>query len=193
MNRPRDKRFSFPASRLLFPIAVGVLCVFLAAPLAGAQQIPPANIVTDPLGVASFVPPPGWLKWNFWGMTAFSPTSLHTPRITFAVTAGDFSDPGYADKALQGYVSTFSTQNYTLILMENLYLGGWSGVRLLAQGTERNTLFGSDYIWIQEYFTKDEKISLVFRCEPALFETYRDAVLTSFRSLVISEHGQDVQ
>jgi hypothetical protein len=193
MNRPIDKRFSILAAHVLFPVAVGLLCVFLAAPVARAQQIPPGSIVTDPLGVASFVPPQGWARWNFWGLTAFSPTSLHTPRITFAVTSGDFSAPGYADKVLQEYVSAFSTQNYTLILKENLYLGGWPGVRVLAQGTEKNTLFGSDYIWIQDYFTKDKKISLVFRCEPALFETYRDTVLTSFRSLVISEDGQDGQ
>ena len=193
MNGIIDRRFSPPAALALFLVMMSALCVLSAGPLRGADDMPPGDFVTDPLGVASFIPPQGWIRWDYWGIAAFSPTTLRTPRMTFTVTPGDFSSPDHSDRTMRAYVNAFSTENYTLIQEENLYLDGWSGVRILAQGTEKNALFDRDYFWIQEYVTKDTKISLVFRCEPASFETYRDGALTSFRSLVIRERTQSGQ
>jgi hypothetical protein len=191
MNGVIDKRVPLVTLIMVLCISIGAICPLLAGPLTGSSDTSAGEVVTDPRGIASFIPPPGWLRWDFWGTTAFSPTSARTPRITFTVTPGDFSAPGYVDTVMKDYVSTFSTDNYTLIQKENLYLGGWSGVRVLAQGTDSNTLFDHDYIWIQEYFTKGNRISLVFRSDAASFETYRDAVLKSFRSLVITDRGHD--
>jgi hypothetical protein len=191
MNGVIDRRLLLAALMVVLIEVPGTFHPLLAGTLTGPADTTVGEVVTDPRGIASFIPPPGWERWNFWGTTAFSPTPAHTPRITFTVTPGQFSVPDYVDTVMRDYVSTFSTDNYTLIEKENLYLGGWSGVRVLAQGTDNNTLFDHDYIWIQEYFTKDNRISLVFRCDAASFETYRDTVLKSFRTLVITDRGQD--
>ncbi len=165
--------------------------IFLAVPPAGAGDTPLGGPVTDPLGVASFMPPGGWTRWDFWGSPAFSPTTEHNPRITFTVRPDESSDDNRAGNAMRDYERTFSTGNYTLIRKENLYLRGWPGVRILAGGTEKNALFGRDYIWVQEYFTDRGRITLVFRGDPASFETYSDTVLKSFRSVIIIERTQD--
>jgi hypothetical protein len=191
MDDTIGKRFSSIASRILFSAALCASLLLPAGLSAGAEDTALGDPVTDPLGVASFMPPEGWERWNFWGTTAFSPTLEHGSRITFAVTPDDNAQGNGAEKAMSDYESTFSTHNYTLVEKEYLHLNGWSGVRVLARGTEENALFGRDYIWIQEYFTGREKITLVFHSDPASFETYRDAVLKSFRSLVITERGQD--
>jgi hypothetical protein len=178
-----DKRFPFFGFLILLPVMVCVSLLFLTGPPAGAQDTLAGELVTDRLGVASFMPPGG--------SPAFSPTSEHEPLITFSVSPDNDLDTDRAGRAMRDYEGTFSTRNYTLILKENLYLSGWSGVRVLAQGTEENTLFGRDYIWIQEYFTDRDRISLVFHCDAASFETYRDIVLKSFRSLTITERDRD--
>ncbi len=185
------KIFSSFATRTLFSAALCVSLLLITGPIAGAEDAALGDPVTDPLGVASFMPPKGWERWSFWGTTAFSPTADRSARITFAVTTDDNTQGNGAATAMSDYESTFSTHNYTLIEKEHLFLNGWSGVRVLARGTEENTLFGQDYIWIQEYFTSRDRISLVFHSDPASFETYRDAVLKSFRSLVITERGPD--
>lgn len=192
MNGVIDKRFPFAVALLIVSIMVSVSLLFVAHPSAGAEDTALGAPVTDPLGVASFMPPRGWIRWDFWGATAFSPTSDHNPKVTFRVNTESGVDEGRADTAMRDYVRTFSSGNYTLIERENLYLNGWPGIRILAAGTEKNTLFGPDYVWIQEYFTDRTRISLVFRADPASFETYRDTVLKSFRSLVIvgdRQHG----
>jgi len=191
MNYFIDRRFASLAFRILFSAAV---CVSLLPGMgrpANAQDTLLGVPVTDPLGVASFIPPEDWVRWNFWGAIAFSPTAEYNSRITFIVTPDADPDGNAAQKAMDDYEETFSTDNYTLIQKENLYLDGWSGIRILAGGTDQNPLFGRDYIWIQEYFTDRNKISLVFRSDPATFETYRDAVLGSFGSLNIIERGRD--
>jgi hypothetical protein len=186
-----DKRFPFFGFPVLLTIMVFASLLFLIGPPAGAQDSLTGGLVTDPLRVASFVPPGGWVRWDFWGSPAFSPASGNEPRITFSVSPDNDPDTDRAGRAMRDCEGTFSTRNYTLILKENLYLGGWPGVRVLAQGTEENTLFGRDYIWIQEYFTDQDRISLVFHGNAASFETERDTVLESFRSLIIIERTKD--
>jgi hypothetical protein len=190
MNGIIDKRSPFVSSLMILSVVVCVYFLLPAVPRADAGDISPGSLVTDPLGVASFTPPSGWIRWGFWGTTAFSPTTEHNPKITFSVYSDSGSSEDQADKAMRGYVRAFSSENYVLVEKENLYLDGWSGVRVLARGTEKNVLFGPDYIWIQDYFTDENRVSLVFRSNPAAFETYRDTVLTSFRSLVI-KHAND--
>jgi hypothetical protein len=185
------KKFPFFTSLVLLPVMICVSLLLLIGLPAGAEDSSLGDLVTDPLGAASFMPPKDWVRWDFWGAMAFSPAPEHNPRITFIVTSYDDADGDRADNAMRDYESTFSTRNYTLIQKENLYLNGWSGIRILAGGTEENSLFGRDYIWIQEYFTNRDRISLVFHGDPASFETYRDTVLRSFRSLIIIERGQD--
>jgi hypothetical protein len=192
MARVIERRFPLfgvPRAVLIFACAT---LLGIAAPSSGVEDAPPAIRVKDPLGVASFVPPDRWIHWSFWGTAAFSPTTERNVKITFSVTSGVTYTGDQADRAMKAYVRTFSTGNYTLLEKEALSLGGWSGVRVLAQGTERNELFGSDYVWIQEYFTDRDLIRLVFRSDPASFETYRDTVLSSFNSLLI-ERPRDGQ
>ena len=184
-----DKRFPFLGSLVMLSVIVCASLLFISGLPAGAEDTAPGYLVTDPSGVASFMAPQGWVRWDFWDSAAFSPTSEHNPRIIFSVSPVTNPEENRSDTAMRDYERTFSTHNYTLILKENLYLGGWSGVRVLAQGTEENTLFGRDYVWIQEYFTDRDRISLVFRCDPVSFDTYRDAVLRSFRSLTIIERA----
>lgn len=186
MNCIINRRFRFPClpRAVLVLVCAGLLCI--AAPSSGAEDTPPGIRVIDSLGVASFVPPDRWIHWSFWGTAAFSPTTERNVKITFSVTSGGTYTEDQADRAMKDYVRTFSTGNYTLIEKEDLFLGGWSGVRVLARGTERNALFGRDYVWIQEYFTDRDRILLIFRSDPASFETYRDAVLASFQTLVIN-------
>jgi hypothetical protein len=157
----------------------------------GAAAADTDGRVYDRTGVASFVPPERWVKWDFWGITAFSPTTAHEPRLTFSVTDETPQEKSNIETVMTGYVRTFSTKNYTLINKEYLYLGGYSGVRLLVQGTEKNKLFAGDYIWIQEYHTPRHKVTLIFHSEDGSFETYRSTVLTSFRSLIITETARD--
>ncbi len=190
MNGSIDKRSPFGSPLMILSVVVCVCFLLPAVPRANAGDVSLGSLVTDSLGVASFMPPNGWIRWGFWGTTAFSPTTEHNPKITFSVYSGSGSSEDRADKAMRGYVRAFSSENYVLVEKENLYLDGWSGVRVLARGTEKNTLFGPDYIWIQDYFTDESRVTLVFRCDPASFETYRDTVLTSFRSLVI-KHAND--
>jgi len=186
-----DRRFSF------FPLLVTTLFLVCAAFLifsaltVGAEDTSLGAPATDPLSVASFTPPKGWIKWDFWGIMAFSPTTDHNPRITFAVHSGNVFPKDQADRAMRNYVRTFSTENYTLVEKETLFLGDWAGVRVLARGTEKNTLFDGDYIWIQDYFTDEDRISLIFRGDPESFETYKDTVLKSFQSLVIIRPHKD--
>jgi len=187
-----DRRFLCVAAFLIFLVGGGTPASVQAGPLA-KLEMSGGNPVTDPLAVATFSPPRGWVRWDFWGIAAFSPTSLHTPRLTFSVADGDFSTADLVGNAIRELGRALSTDNYTLVQRENLYLAGWYGVRILAQGTDKNVLFGRDYIWRQDYFTANRRVSLVFRCDPASFETYRDAVLTSFRSLAIRERRQDGQ
>jgi hypothetical protein len=179
------KRFPLLASLLTSSIAICAAFLLIVGLPAGAEDVSLGSRVTDRGGAASFVPPEGWVRWDFWGAAAFSPTADHNPRITFTVRPEGEPAEGRTDTAMKDYVRTFSTENYTLLEKENLYLGGWWGVRVLAGGTEKNVLFGNDYVWIQEYFTDNSRISLVFRSDPASFETYRDTVLASFRSLII--------
>ena len=191
MDTRIDRRFFFfPLLVTSLFVVCAVLLILTALPV-GAEDASLGKPVTDPLGVASFMPPKGWIKWDFWGVTAFSPTTDHNPRITFAVHSGNKYANDQADKAMKNYVRTFSTENYTLVEKEGLFLGDWSGVRVLARGTEKNTLFDGDYIWIQDYFTDEDRISLIFRGDPESFETYKDTVLKSFQSLVIIGRHKD--
>ena len=190
MNGIINKRSPFVSSLAILSVVVCVYFMLPSVPRADAGEMPLGSPVTDSLGVASFMPPGGWVRWNFWGTAAFSPTAEHNPKITFSVYSGSGPSEDQADEAMRGYVKTFSSDNYLLVEKENLYLDGWSGVRVLAKGTEKNTLFGPDYIWIQDYFTDESRVSLVYRSDPATFETYRDSVLASFRSLAI-KHTND--
>jgi hypothetical protein len=185
------KRFALFPPLVILSVIMCVSFLFFADLPAVAQDALPGNLLSDPGGVASFMPPRGWIRWDFWGTAAFSPTIEHNPRITFTVRSGNDFTEDQADRAMKDYVRTFSTENYVLVEKENLYLDGWSGVRVLARGTEENTLFGRDYIWIQEYFAEGDRISLVFRSDPTSFGPYRDTVLKSFRSLVITGHKRD--
>ena len=178
-------------SVVLFSLTLIVFHLCLGGYLEGAEGIDGKGRVYDALAVASFLPPQGWVRWNFWGITTFSPTTDHEPRLTFAVNDVVSQDRPNIETVMKDYVRTFSTENYTLITQEYLYMGGYPGVRLLAQGTEKNRLFNRDYIWIQEYRTAHHKIILIFRSEEGSFETYRKAVLESFRSLVITGPAPD--
>jgi hypothetical protein len=134
----------------------------------------------------SFVPPAGWVAWDYWGKSAFSPTTDHKQRIIFMVIKNGGKQPNDIESVMKSYTTAFSTDNYTLILKEYLYAYGYSGIRVLSQGTTRNTLYGTDYLWVQEYATPDRRIQLMFRSSPDLFETYRKAAIESFRSLIIT-------
>jgi len=91
----------------------------------------------------------------------------------------------YRDKKLSKYKKTFSTVNYSLIEIKPVESGGYPGVMVLALGTESNKLYSGINIWILEYYTGTHAVSLTFLCKEDKFEKYKEAVETSFKSLII--------
>ncbi len=128
---------------------------------------------------------------GFLGTAAFSPTTDHEPRLTLVVSPRTGGDARDIESLMKSLSATFSTENYTLITKEYLLTGGYPGVRVLAQGTDKNKLFDHDYIWIQEYWTSAHRITLTLIADKDSFKTYEKVVLESFRSLIITERAPD--
>jgi hypothetical protein len=177
--------------------------------------------VSDPLNVSSFLPPEGWVKWNFYGKASFSPKDDKETRIIYLVVedkegktnevckpvetagkpegeavlaGGDGGEPASApapditalrDERLERYKKTFTTLNYSLIDIKPVESRGYPGVSVIALGTEVNRLFGGQNIYILEYYTGTHKVSLTFIGSEEQFNKYKDAIDSSFNSLII--------
>jgi hypothetical protein len=89
------------------------------------------------------------------------------------------------DERQERYKKTFSTLNYSLIEIKPVELRGYPGVSVIALGTEVNRLFGGQNIYILEYYTGTHTVSLTFIGSEEQFNKYRDAIDSSFNSLII--------
>jgi hypothetical protein len=170
-------------------IALYTVPIVLAQPVTTAEGTEAGGRVTDALSVASFAPPKGWVAWDFWGTMAFSPTTGHEPRLTFTVSARDGRYTRDIESVMKSLCATFTTENYTLITKEYLSTGGYPGVRVLAQGTDKNKVFGHDYVWVQEYLTSAHRITLTLLSDKDSFKGCEKGVLDSFRSLIVIERA----
>ena len=83
---PPKKRLLNTKRRLAVTVIVLIITAHFIGATTGEESTKNrVSRVSDPLNISSFLPPEGWIKWDFYGKPLYSPVNDKDTRIAYLV------------------------------------------------------------------------------------------------------------